>query len=115
MYYIYCDSGCSRWVHFKASAHIFKCFTSRVRLSYCFTPYQRLWLYNGAPLASDVCHASFYLNADSPAEKKTEQVNITKNVVRSRIRTPKIARLPDLSYVFVLRRFSDYGYIMAPL
>ena len=25
------------------------CFTS-VRLGYCFTPYQRLWLYNGAPL-----------------------------------------------------------------
>ena len=21
----------------------------RLRLSYCFTPYQRLWLYNGAP------------------------------------------------------------------
>ena len=24
----------------------------RVRLDYCFTPYQRLWLYNGAPLVA---------------------------------------------------------------
>ena len=23
-----------------------------VRLGYCFTPYQRLWLYNGAPLVA---------------------------------------------------------------
>ena len=27
-------------------------FFSRLRLSYCFTPYQRLWLYNGAPLVA---------------------------------------------------------------
>ena len=25
---------------------------SRVRLGYCFMPYQRLWLYNGAPLVA---------------------------------------------------------------
>ena len=24
----------------------------QVRLGYCFTPYQRLWLYNGAPLVA---------------------------------------------------------------
>ena len=24
----------------------------KVRLGYCFTPYQRLWLYNGAPLVA---------------------------------------------------------------
>ena len=24
----------------------------KVRLSYCFKPYQRLWLYNGAPLVA---------------------------------------------------------------
>ena len=24
----------------------------RIRLGYCFTPYQRLWLYNGAPLVA---------------------------------------------------------------
>ena len=24
----------------------------RIRLGYCFTPYQRLWLYNGAPLVT---------------------------------------------------------------
>ena len=27
-------------------------FICQVRLSYCFTPYQRLWLYNGAPLVA---------------------------------------------------------------
>ena len=26
--------------------------TTEVRLGYCFTPYQRLWLYNGAPLVA---------------------------------------------------------------
>ena len=25
---------------------------SSVRLGYCFTPYQRLWLYNGTPLVA---------------------------------------------------------------
>ena len=24
----------------------------KVRLAYCFTPYQRIWLYNGAPLVA---------------------------------------------------------------
>ena len=24
----------------------------RLRLGYCFTPYQRLWLYNGAPVVA---------------------------------------------------------------
>ena len=24
----------------------------RIRFGYCFTPYQRLWLYNGAPLVA---------------------------------------------------------------
>ena len=28
------------------------CFLYFVRLGYCFTPYQRLWLYNGAPLVA---------------------------------------------------------------
>ena len=27
-------------------------FSLRVRFGYCFTPYQRLWLYNGAPLVA---------------------------------------------------------------
>ena len=30
----------------------FFCFPFQVRLGYCFTPYQRLWLYNGAPLVA---------------------------------------------------------------
>ena len=29
-----------------------KLLVCRIRLGYCFTPYQRLWLYNGAPLVA---------------------------------------------------------------
>ena len=29
-----------------------QCRNTEVRLGYCFTPYQRLWLYNGAPLVA---------------------------------------------------------------
>ena len=29
----------------------------KVRLGYCFTPYQRLWLYNGAPFSRLLRHA----------------------------------------------------------
>ena len=32
------------------------------------------------------------MNADSPAERNTEKVNITKNLVRGKTRTPKTAR-----------------------
>ena len=37
----------------------------------------------------------FILNAASPAQRKTEQVTITKNLVDGRIRTRKTARPPD--------------------
>ena len=40
-----------------------------------------------APITSDECHAWFHLNADSPAARNTEQVNLTK-IVHGRIRTP---------------------------
>ena len=53
----------------------FKRFTSRPFLKYIsLSPY--------APIKSDECHALFRLNADSPAERNTEQVNITKNCLR---------------------------------
>ena len=46
----------------------------------------------------------FHLNAASPAERNTEQVKITKNLVNGRIRTPKTARLPGFkSTVFTTR------------
>ena len=57
----------------KASAHSFKCFTSRL-LKYFF-----LSLSFYAPITSDECHAWFHLNAARPAARNTEQANITKN------------------------------------
>ena len=63
---------------FKASAHSFKRFTSwLLKLSFSLH----------APITSDECHAWFHLNAASPAARKTEQVNITKNLVHGRIRS----------------------------
>ena len=72
---------------FKVSMHSFKRFTSRSFLKIYFSVY--------APVTFDECYAWFHLNAVSPAERNTEQVNITKNVVHGRIRTPKTARPPD--------------------
>ena len=53
-----------------------------------FLKYLSLSLY--APITSDECHAWFHLNAASPAERNTEQVTITKNLVYGRIRTLRL-------------------------
>ena len=83
------------WYLIKASAHSFKRFTSRPLLKY-------LSLY--APITSDECHSWLHLNAANPTERKTEQVNITNNLVHGRIRPPKMARPPDYkSTVFTTR------------
>ena len=58
---------------FKASAHSLKHFTSRSFLKISLSLY--------TPITSDECHAWFHLNAASPAERDTEQVIITKNLV----------------------------------
>ena len=79
---------------FIASSHSFKRFTSRPFLKISFSLY--------APITSDECHAWFHLNASSPAERNMEQVNITKNLVHGRIRTPNTA-LPS----FKLASFLD--------
>ena len=70
----------------KASAHSFKCFTSRLlKLFFSFR----------AHTTSAECHAWFHLNAARPDARKMEKVNITKNIVQSRIRTTNTARIPD--------------------
>ena len=56
-----------------------------------FWKYLSLSLY--APITSDEYHAWFHLNFTSQAERNSKQVNITKNHVHGRIRTPKTTRL----------------------
>ena len=70
----------------KASAHSFKRFTSRLL---------KLFFSLCAPITSAEYHAWFHLSTASPAARKMEQVNITKNLVHSRIRTTNTARIPD--------------------
>ena len=60
---------------FKASVHSFKRFTSPPCI------FQIIFLSLYAPITSDECHASFHLNAASPAAGNTEQVNIPKKIL----------------------------------
>ena len=57
--------------------------------------FEQLFLSLYAPITSDECHAWFHMNAASPAERNTEQVITTKNLVHGRFRTPKTARPTD--------------------
>ena len=87
----------------KASAHSFKHFTSRAFLKISFSLY--------APITSDECHAWFHLNAASPAERNTEQVNIKKKLVHGRIRILNMARPPDYKLtVFTTRPMLRYEW-----
>ena len=58
---------------FKASAHSFERFTSRLL--------KIIFLSLFALITSDECHAWFHLNAASQAARNTEQVNITKKIL----------------------------------
>ena len=50
----FCVSGIepSAVSHSQMKYYMYKKMCLRVRVSYCFTPYQQLWLYNGAPLVA---------------------------------------------------------------
>ena len=86
------------------SAYSFKRFTSRQFLKISFSLY--------APFTSDECHAWFHLNAASPTERNTEQVNITKNPVHGRIWTPKTARPPGYKSTVLTTRPILQRYIL---
>ena len=67
----------------------------QVRLGYCFTPYQRLWLYNGAPLVA------FY---DTLGIRRTY----------SRLKPPASSRgnMFRLLFIFLLGFFMCYLYLV---
>ena len=51
----------------------------RTPLNVYFTAFKSIFLSLYAPITSDECLDWFHLNADSPAARNAEQVNITKN------------------------------------
>ena len=81
-----------------------------VRLGYCFTPYQRLWLYNGAPLVAffdtlgirRTLHFGIYLYWTN--SKETHKCLLSTCKMRPNILADHVQWLVVYVYIFYLKR-----------